>query len=53
MTLMIFMNNNKDSNDVIDVLYEEFSVIKLNQMKKVNDQCAIMKVNMSTTELKV
>ena len=37
MTLLIFMNNNKDSNDVTDVLYEEFSVIKLNQMKKVND----------------
>ena len=34
MTLLIFINNNKDSNDVIDVRYKEFSVIKLNQMKK-------------------
>ena len=53
MTLLIFMNNNKDRNDVIDVPYKEFSVIKLNQMKKFNDQCAIMKVNMNTTKLKV
>ena len=27
----------KARNDVIDVPYKEFSVIKLNQMKKVND----------------
>ena len=46
------MNNNKDRNDVIDCPYKEFSVIKLNQMKKVNDQCTIMKVNMSTTRTK-
>ena len=37
MMLLIFMNNNKARNDVIDVPYKEFSVIKLNQMKKVND----------------
>ena len=37
--------------DVIDCPYKEFSVIKLNQMKRVNDQCAIMKVDMSTTKL--
>ena len=37
MTLLIFMNNNKDSNDVIDVSYKGFSVNKLNQTKKVND----------------
>ena len=53
MTLLIFMNNNKDRNNVVDVPYKGFSAIKLNQMKKVNDQYAIMKVNMSTTKLKV
>ena len=37
MALLTFMNNNNDRNDVIDVPYKEFSVIKLNQMKKVND----------------
>ena len=37
MTLLIFMNNNKDRNDVIDAPYKEFSVIKLSQMKKVSD----------------
>ena len=52
MTLLIFMNNNKARNDVTGVRYKGFSAIKLNQMKKVNDQCAIMKVNMSTKKLK-
>ena len=37
MTLLILMNNNKARNDVIDVPYKRFSVIKLNQMKKVNN----------------
>ena len=33
-TLLIFINNNKARNDVIDVPYKGFSVIKLNQTKK-------------------
>ena len=41
----------KARTDVIDCPHKEFSVIKLNQMKKVNDKCSIFKVNMSATKL--